>query len=126
MTNIRIHYAAKGDPELEDPELAPKLATALGMTFYEFVARTLDKTRSTIKGWSGKELYVRVFPTDNPMTGACFKSGGGKVPHIVIGFCGDIVDLEITLIHELLHLFRWDEKILDKMAWKIYDRRDYK
>ncbi|GAJ18279.1 unnamed protein product, partial [marine sediment metagenome] len=49
--------------------------------------------------------------------------GEGVCPDIVLGFCGDVEDFEITLIHELLHLFRWDEKMVEMKAREIYNHR---
>lgn len=120
-TIIKTTYVVSGNPELEDQELPVLLYNALGMTFYKFVEITLDKVGNAIKGKRGKQLHVRCFKTKERGQGWCFKTAGWG-PDIVLGFCGDIEDLEITLIHELLHLFRWDEKILEAKARKIYNR----
>jgi len=126
MTIIKLSYVVSGireDGELSgDPELPVILYRALGMTFYKFVEITLNKVSKAIKGKHGERLHVRCYRTEKPKVGYCFKSGGKDSvgPDIVLGFCGDIKDLEITLIHELLHLFRWDEKMVEKKAKEIY------
>ena len=121
MTIIKTSYVVSGNPELEDQELPAILYSALGMTFYEFVEITLEKVRETINGRCGDHLHVRSYKSKKPKEGICLKtSGDGFMPDIVIGFCGDIEDLEITLIHELLHLFRWDEKMVEAKAREIY------
>jgi len=76
MTTIKLGYFISGDPELEDKELPAILYNALGMTFHEFVERTLDKTRKAIKGRCGSRLYVRCCRRKEPKFGACFKTGG--------------------------------------------------
>lgn len=122
MTIIKTSYVVSGNPELEDQELPAILCKALGMTFYEFVGITLDKVDKAIKGRRGKHLHVRCYRAKKPKEGICIKTGGGSIPHIILGFCGDVEDLEITLIHELLHLFRWDEKMVEAKARKIKRR----
>jgi len=126
MTIIKTSYVVSGNPELEDQELPAILYSALGMPFYKFVEITLDKVSKAIKGRCGEYLHVRCFRTEKWKNGYCFKYGGGRPdagPHIVLGFCGDAEDLEITLIHELLHLFRWDEKMVEAKAREIYKGR---
>jgi len=119
-TQIKLSFVSSGNPELEDPELPVILYRALGMPFYEFVEITLDKVGNAIKGRRGKRLGVRCFRTEKRKQGWCFKTSGGSMPDIALGFCGDVEDLEITLIHELLHLFRWDEKMVEAKAIEIY------
>ena len=119
MTIIKISYVVSGNPELEDKELPAILYNALGVTFYKFVEITLDKVSKAINGRCGKHLHVRCYRTEEPKCGFCLKTGGGSMPDIVLGFCGDVEDLEITLIHELLHLFRWDEKMIEAKAREI-------
>ena len=119
MTVIKTSYVVSGNPELRDQELPAILYSALGMPFYKFVERTLDKVGNAIDGRRGKQLHVRCFRTKERKCGFCLKTGGGSMPDIVIGFCGDVEDLEITLIHELLHLFRWDEKMIEAKAREI-------
>ena len=111
MTEIKISYVVGGNPELEDKELPATLSNALGMTFPEFVGTTLRcfKTEKRMQGWWFRKL------SPDP--------GENSVPDVVVGFCGDIVDLEITLIHELLHLFRWDEKMVEAKAREIQEAR---
>lgn len=123
MTVIKTSYVVSGNPELRDQGLPAILYSALGMPFYKFVERTLDKVGNAIDGRRGKQLYVRCFRTKERKCGWCFKTGGSSMPDIVLGFCGDVEDLEITLIHELLHLFRWDEKMVEAKAREIQERR---
>jgi len=117
MTIIKVSYVTSIHPELEDKELPAILCNALGMTFYEFVERTLDKVSKAIKGKCGKHFHVRCYKAEKLKQGSCFKA----LNLIVVGFCGDIEDLEITLIHELLHLFRWDENMVETKAREIYN-----
>ena len=117
---IKIRYVVHENPELEDRELPAILGQALGMTFYKFIEKTLDKVKKEINGRCGKTLHVRCFRTKERKQGWCYKTGGGILPDIVLGFCGDVEDFEITLIHELLHFFRWDEEMLEAKAKEIY------
>lgn len=119
MTIIKISYVVSGNPELEDQELPAILYSALGMTFYKFVEITLDKVRRAINGRCDEYLHVRCYKTKEREHGFCAK----PISLIVVGFCGDVEDLEITLIHELLHLFRWDEKMVEAKAREIYKGR---
>lgn len=116
MTIIETSYVVSGNPELEDKELPAMLYSALGMTFYKFIEITLGKVRRAINGRCDEHLHVRCYKTKERGQGFCAK----PLSLIVIGFCGDIEDLEITLIHELLHLFRWDEKMVEIKAGEIY------
>lgn len=122
MTYIKISYVVSGNPELKDQELPAILCSALGMTFYKFVEVTLTKVSKAINERCGKHLHVRCHRSKEPKHGLCLKCGGGSMPDIVVGFCGDIEDLEITLIHELLHLLRWDEKIIEAKAIEILNQ----
>jgi len=117
MTIIKTSYVVSGNPELEDKELPAILNNALGITFYEFVEITLEKVRKAIRGECGRNLHVRCFKAKKPKSGSCLAT----IDLIVVGFYGDIEDLEVTLIHELLHLFRWDEKMVEAKAKEIYD-----
>jgi len=114
MTTIKVSYFISGDPEKEDKELPEMLIKALGMTFYTFVEITLAKVKDAIGGKCGKELLVKCYKGKS--SGSCLKTIG----MVVVAFDGDIKELEITLIHELLHLFQWDEKIIDAKAKEIY------
>ena len=116
MTVIKTSYVVSGNPELEDQELPAILCNALGKPFAEFVEVTLEKTRKAIKGRCGKHIEVRCHRTKEPKSGSCLKG----LDMVVVGFCGDVEDLEITLMHELLHLFRWDEKMVEAKAIEIY------
>ncbi len=116
MTTIKVSYVVHGNPEIEDQELPSILSNALGMTFHQFVETTLDKVSKAIKSRCGRHLEVRCHRAKTPKSGSCLRA----LNMVVVGFCGDIEDLEITLIHELLHLFRWDEKIVEAKAIEIY------
>lgn len=118
LTIIKTSYVVSGNPELEDKELPDILCGVLGVPFPEFVEITLDKVRKAIKGRCGKHLEVRCHRTKKPKSGLCLKA----LNMVVVGFCGDIEDLEITLMHELLHLFRWDEKMVEAKAREIQER----
>ena len=56
---VKVSYVMSGNPELEDQELPAILYDAVGMTFYEFVERTLAKVREALKGRCGEHLHIR-------------------------------------------------------------------
>lgn len=120
MMDITITYAINGNPEEEDRALAASIQEALGEPFETHLIKVVNVVRGSIGGRVGSHLNVRCFRTDKPKTGFCLKHGGGIVPHIILGFTGDIGDFTITLIHELLHLFRWDERMVERKAKEIY------
>lgn len=123
---ILTSYIIKGNPDIQDEALAGDIRQALGTSFETHISRVVDMVRDTVKGRIGSHLHVRCYRTSKLKQGLCFKfSGGRPTPDIILGFTGDVDDFTITLIHELLHLFRWDEKTLEKKAKEIYynDRR---
>lgn len=122
---IRTSFVTDDDHKKPDYSLADELYRQLGMPLNKFVKLTVAKTRKAINNKEGLyDLNVRCYRTEKkPSPAFCFKEGrhGDKsgMPDIILGFNGDIDDFEIALIHELLHLFRWDEKIIEAEALEI-------
>ena len=121
---IRTSYITRGNPEVSDETLADDIHQALSIPLETHISQIVGLVKDTINGRVGDSLHVRCFRTDILKQGWCFKSGSriAQMPDILLGFTGDVADFTVTLIHELLHLFRWDEKILDNKAREIYYR----
>ena len=118
-------YRVKGDPEVNDKTLSSEIQEALGMSLEDYALQIVHKVKKDIGGGIGKELHLRGFRTNTPKQGGCFnvrRLNGDTCPDIVLGFTGSVEDFTITLIHELLHLFRWDERMVEAKAKKIYKK----
>lgn len=123
---INTSFVIDRRPEEIDSELGDILCQQLGMPLEKFVENAISKTEQAIdekQNWKG--IHVRCFRTTRSKVGFCFKSdcvGCRDIPDVILGFNGDTKDFEITLFHELLHLLKWDEKMLELKAVEIYDK----
>lgn len=125
--NICLSYVTEGNSEQSNTELAGHIATALGEPLECLIRKLVLKVEldtNLTADWDG--LNVRCFRTIKLKQGWCFKDikhGHSSLPDITLGFTGNKKDFIITLLHELLHLVRWDEQILDEKALEIYAKR---
>ena len=110
---ICTSYIMGDNPEVSDETLAGDIHRALSISLETHISQMVGKVRDSIDGKVGNSLHVRCFRTDTPKQGWCLKEGSriAPIPDIFLGFTGDVADFTLTLIHELLHLFGWDEKI---------------
>ena len=126
--NVGLSYSIEKDPDREDVELAKIISVALGRPLEHLIRESIFKVEQATNlraNWSG--LNVRCHKTTQSGQGFCFKSlrhGEGIMPDIILGFTGDVKDFIITLLHELLHLVRYDEQVLDEKALEIYFQSD--
>ena len=121
---VKVSFCIEHEPEKADDELEGRMHQALGMTLEDFTRRVVADVQKAIGGRPARVLCVRCYRTKLKKQGFAVKAmRAGTMPDIILGFCGDVADFEVTMLHELLHITRWDEKAVEAKAKEIYKRR---
>ena len=121
MLEVKTSYTFENKPDKSDSELEEVIRQALSMTLEDFARKVMDDVQKVIGGKSLETIYIRCYKTKKKHQGFALKTAKrGVVPDIILGFCGEVEDFEITMLHELLHMFRWDEQAVEARAKEIY------
>lgn len=118
---VKTSFVKEHNPETRDEQLLSILEERLQMPFPRWVELVQRKVAKAIDKEPFPFLYIRCYQTNEPERGGSFKQarGKGEVPDIILGFCGNVFDFQVTLVHELLHIFRWDEDMVEAKALEI-------
>lgn len=108
--------------ERRDYELEERVKGSIG-DIRTFVQNIVDLVYQSLDGEVKRADYigVRIFSSDTPKRGFALKPfrSSGDFPSIIIGFTGDLIDFQETIVHELLHYLGWDEYILERKTKEI-------
>lgn len=113
--------------------LRTELELSLGQRLVDYTASILRFTCLAVSKPETEldDVVIRIVRSKDSM-GAAFKFAylsrcksdrRKSMPDMVVGYSGDLVDLEKTIIHEALHLLNYDEQAVEQKTHWIAHKR---
>ena len=93
-------------------------------TLFHNVCKQIGKSEMSLDN-----VVVQIMRHDNPKFGLAFKQPfsktgkgvGNGCPDMKVGYSGDLVEFQKTLIHEAIHLLNYDEEMTEMKTQELYE-----